>query len=380
MTTTETRKFEAEVAQVLHLVTHSLYSHKEIFLRELISNASDACDKLRFEAIANPDLLAGEGELRIDVEWDKDARTVTIRDNGIGMARDEVVANIGSIASSGTRRFLESLDGEKKADARLIGQFGVGFYSGFVVADKVTVLTRRAGSAPEEGVKWESDGRGEYSLEAATLPERGTAVVLHLKEGEEEFLEDWKLRSLVRKYSDHVAFPIRMPKADMGGDEEDKAADQAPEWETVNDASALWTKSKSEISDEDYQNFYKSLGHDFNDAAAWSHNRVEGSQSFTTLLYLPSQPPFDLMMGGRDERKGLKLYIKRVFVMDAAEELLPNYLRFVRGVVDSDDLPLNVSREILQQNRQLDRIRGACVKRVLDLIEKIGRASCRERV
>ena len=373
MTTTETRKFEAEVAQVLHLVTHSLYSHKEIFLRELVSNASDACDKLRFEAIANPDLLAGEGELRIDVEWDKDARTVTIRDNGIGMARDEVVANIGSIASSGTRRFLESLDGEKKADARLIGQFGVGFYSGFVVADKVTVLTRRAGSAPEEGVKWESDGRGEYSLEAATLPERGTAVVLHLKEGEEEFLEDWKLRSLVRKYSDHVAFPIRMPKADMGGDDGDKAADQAPEWETVNDASALWTKSKSEISDEDYQNFYKSLGHDFNDAAAWSHNRVEGSQSFTTLLYLPSQPPFDLMMGGRDERKGLKLYIKRVFVMDAAEELLPNYLRFVRGVVDSDDLPLNVSREILQQNRQLDRIRGACVKRVLDLIEKLSR-------
>ncbi|MEN1925269.1 molecular chaperone HtpG [Luteimonas sp. MJ293] len=371
--TTETRKFEAEVAQVLHLVTHSLYSHKEIFLRELISNASDACDKLRFEAIANPDLLAGEGELRIDVDWDKDARTITIRDNGIGMTRDEVVANIGSIASSGTRRFLEALDGEKKADARLIGQFGVGFYSGFVVADKVTVLTRRAGSDAAEGVKWESDGRGEYSLEAATVPERGTAVVLHLKEGEDEFLEDWKLRSLVRKYSDHVAFPIRMPKADMGGDDEDKAADQAPEWETVNDASALWTKPKSEISDEDYQNFYKSLGHDFNDAAAWSHNRVEGSQSFTTLLYLPSQPPFDLMMGGRDERKGLKLYIKRVFVMDAAEELLPNYLRFVRGVVDSDDLPLNVSREILQHNRQLDRIKGACVKRVLDLIEKLSR-------
>ena len=371
--TTETRKFEAEVAQVLHLVTHSLYSHKEIFLRELISNASDACDKLRFEAIANPDLLAGEGELRIDVDWDKDARTITIRDNGIGMTRDEVVANIGSIASSGPRRFLEALDGEKKADARLIGQFGVGFYSGFVVADKVTVLTRRAGSDAAEGVKWESDGRGEYSLEAATVPERGTAVVLHLKEGEDEFLEDWKLRSLVRKYSDHVAFPIRMPKADMGGDDEDKAADQAPEWETVNDASALWTKPKSEISDEDYQNFYKSLGHDFNDAAAWSHNRVEGSQSFTTLLYLPSQPPFDLMMGGRDERKGLKLYIKRVFVMDAAEELLPNYLRFVRGVVDSDDLPLNVSREILQHNRQLDRIKGACVKRVLDLIEKLSR-------
>ena len=372
-TATETRKFEAEVSQVLHLVTHSLYSHKEIFLRELVSNASDACDKLRFEAIASPDLLDGEGELRIDVQWDKDARTITVRDNGIGMGRDEVVANIGSIASSGTRRFLEAMSGEQKADARLIGQFGVGFYSAFVVADRVTVYTRQAGAAPEEGVKWESDGRGEYTLEDATLPERGTAVVLHLKEGEDEFLEDWKLRSLVRKYSDHVAFPIRMPKA-AGTDESDEAkSDAAPEWETVNDASALWTKPKSEISDEDYQAFYKALGHDFNDAAAWSHNRVEGSQSFTTLLYLPAQPPFDLMMGGRDERKGLKLYIKRVFIMDAAEELLPNYLRFVRGVVDSDDLPLNVSREILQQNRQLDRIRGACVKRVLDLIEKLSR-------
>ena len=373
MTTTETRKFEAEVAQVLHLVTHSLYSHKEIFLRELVSNASDACDKLRFEAIASPDLLDGEGELRIDVQWDKDARTITVRDNGIGMGRDEVVANIGSIASSGTRRFLEAMSGEQKADARLIGQFGVGFYSAFVVADRVTVYTRQAGAAPEEGVKWESDGRGEYTLEDATLPERGTAVVLHLKEGEDEFLEDWKLRSLVRKYSDHVAFPIRMPKA-AGTDESDEAkTDAAPEWETVNDASALWTKPKNEISDEDYQAFYKALGHDFNDAAAWTHNRVEGSQSFTTLLYLPAQPPFDLMMGGRDERKGLKLYIKRVFIMDAAEELLPNYLRFVRGVVDSDDLPLNVSREILQHNRQLERIKGACVKRVLDLIEKLSR-------
>ena len=373
MTTTETRKFEAEVAQVLHLVTHSLYSHKEIFLRELVSNASDACDKLRFEAIASPDLLDGEGELRIDVQWDKDARTITVRDNGIGMGRDEVVANIGSIASSGTRRFLEAMSGEQKADARLIGQFGVGFYSAFVVADRVTVYTRQAGAAPEEGVKWESDGRGEYTLEDATLPERGTAVVLHLKEGEDEFLEDWKLRSLVRKYSDHVAFPIRMPKA-AGTDESDEAkSDAAPEWETVNDASALWTKPKNEISDEDYQAFYKALGHDFNDAAAWTHNRVEGNQSFTTLLYLPSQPPFDLMMGGRDERKGLKLYIKRVFIMDAAEELLPNYLRFVRGVVDSDDLPLNVSREILQHNRQLERIKGACVKRVLDLIEKLSR-------
>jgi molecular chaperone HtpG len=373
-TTTETRKFEAEVAQVLHLVTHSLYSHKEIFLRELISNASDACDKLRFESIASPDLLAGEAELRIDVGWDRDARTITIRDTGIGMTRDEVVANIGSIASSGTRRFLEALGSEQKADARLIGQFGVGFYSAFVVADRVTVLTRRAGEPAEAGVRWESDGRGEYTLEPATLEARGTTVVLHLKEGEDEFLDGWKLRSLVRKYSDHVAFPIRMPKeAPPAGEEDEAKADAAPEWETANDASALWTRPKSEIKDEEYQGFYKSLGHDFNDAAAWSHNRVEGSQSFTTLLYIPSQPPFDLMMGGRDERKGLKLYIKRVFIMDAAEELLPNYLRFVRGVVDADDLPLNVSREILQHNRQLERIRGACVKRVLDLIEKLSR-------
>ena len=361
----ETRKFEAEVAQVLHLVTHSLYSHKEIFLRELISNASDACDKLRFESIAHPDLLSGDGELQIDVSWDPQARTVTVRDNGIGMGRDEVVANIGTIASSGTRRFLEAMSAEQKTDARLIGQFGVGFYSSFVVADRVTVLSRRADLPASEGVKWESDGKGEYSLAQVDLPERGTAVILHLKADEDEFLKGWELRSLIRKYSDHVAFPIRCPKEEDGK--------PTGEWETVNDASALWTKPRNEISDEDYQSFYKSLGHDFNDALAWTHNRVEGSQSFTTLLYIPEQPPFDLMMGGRDERKGLKLYIKRVFIMDAAEELLPNYLRFVRGVVDADDLPLNVSREILQHNRQLERIRAACVKRVLDLLEKLSR-------
>ncbi|MDI3261316.1 MAG: molecular chaperone HtpG [Fulvimonas sp.] len=361
----ESRKFEAEVTQVLRLVTHSLYSHKEIFLRELISNASDACDKLRFEAIGRPELLAGEGELHIDVSYDKDARTITVRDNGIGMSREEVIANLGTIASSGTRRFLESLSAEQKADARLIGQFGVGFYSAFVVADKVTVLTRRADLDPAEGVKWESDGEGEYALASVELPARGTAVVLHLKPDEDEFLSGWKLRELIRKYSDHVAFPIRMPKEVDG-----KPTD---EWETVNDASALWTKPKSEISEEDYKSFYKSLGHDFNDPLAWTHNRVEGSQSFTTLLYIPAQPPFDLMLGGRDERKGLKLYIKRVFIMDAAEELLPNYLRFVRGVVDADDLPLNVSREILQQNRQLERIKAACVKRVLDLLEKLAK-------
>ena len=363
--TTETRKFEAEVAQVLHLVTHSLYSHKEIFLRELISNASDACDKLRFESIAQPQLLAGDAELRIDVSWDPDARTVTVRDNGVGMSLDEVVANIGTIASSGTRRFLEAMSAEQKTDARLIGQFGVGFYSAFVVADRVTVRTRRAGAPAGEGVQWESDGKGEYSLERLELAERGTTVVLHLKADEDEFLQPWTLKSLITRYSDHVAFPIRMPTEQDGKPGED--------WETINAASALWTKPKSEISDEDYQSFYKSLGHDFNDALAWTHNRVEGSQSFTTLLYLPAQPPFELMMGGRDERKGLKLYIKRVFIMDAAEELLPNYLRFVRGVVDADDLPLNVSREILQQNRQLERIKSACVKRVLDLLEKLAR-------
>ena len=363
--TTETRKFEAEVAQVLHLVTHSLYSHKEIFLRELISNASDACDKLRFESIAHPELATLGSELHIDVSWDPDARTVTISDNGIGMTRDEVIANIGTIASSGTRRFLEAMSGEQKADARLIGQFGVGFYSAFVVADKVTVRSRHAGAAASEGVQWESDGKGEYSLEQVSLPESGTSVVLHLKADEDEFLKRWQLRSLITKYSDHVAFPIRMPV-----EKDNKPSD---EWETINAASALWTKPKSDISDDDYKSFYKSLGHDFNEPLAWTHNRVEGSQSFTTLLYLPSQPPFDLMMGGRDERKGLKLYIKRVFIMDAAEELLPNYLRFVRGVVDADDLPLNVSREILQHNRQLERIKAACVKRVLDLIEKLAR-------
>ena len=365
-TQTETRPFEAEVAQVLRLVTHSLYSHKEIFLRELVSNASDACDKLRFEAIGKPELLDGDGELHIDVEYDKDAKTITVRDNGIGMSRDEVVANLGSIASSGTRRFLESLSGEQQADARLIGQFGVGFYSAFVVADKVTVLSRRAGADAKDGVRWESDGQGEYSLAAEDIAARGTSVILHLKEDETEFLDNWKLRDLIRKYSDHVAFPIRMKKVKDG-----KPTD---EWETVNDASALWARPKSEITDDEYKAFYKSLGHDFHDPLAWAHNRVEGgSQRFTTLLYIPAQPPFDLLMGGRDERKGVKLYIKRVFIMDAAEELLPNYLRFVRGVVDADDLPLNVSREILQHNRQIERIKGSCVKRVLDLIEKLAK-------
>ncbi|HKE47680.1 MAG TPA: molecular chaperone HtpG [Rhodanobacteraceae bacterium] len=361
----ETRAFEAEVAEVLHLVTHSLYSHKEIFLRELISNASDACDKLRFAALSDPALTADDAELRIDITFDKDAKTLTVRDNGIGMTREEVVENIGTIARSGTRRFLDSLSGDARKDTQLIGQFGVGFYSAFIVADRVTLTTRKAGAPTDAGVRWASAGTGEYTLEGVDVPLRGTAVTLHLKDDEAEFLDAWKLRDLVARYSDHVAFPIRLPKQKDG-----KPTD---EFETVNHASALWTRPKSELQDEDYQSFYKSITHDFGDALAWTHNRVEGSQSYTLLLYVPEKPPFDAMFSGRDERKGLKLYIRRVFIMDASEQLLPAYLRFVRGVVDSDDLPLNVSREILQENRLLAQIRSACVKRVLDLLERVAK-------
>ena len=363
--TPETRTFEAEVAEVLHLVTHSLYSHKEIFLRELISNASDACDKLRFAALSEPALTAEDSELRIEITADKDARTLTLRDNGIGMTREEVVENIGTIARSGTKRFLESLSGDARKDTQLIGQFGVGFYSAFIVADRVTLVTRKAGAAAGEGVRWESAGTGEYTLETVEAPARGTSVTLHLKDDESEFLDAWKLRDLIARYSDHVAFPIRMPKQKDG-----KPTD---EWEAVNHASALWTRPKGELKDEDYQSFYKSITHDFNDALAWTHNRVEGAQSYTLLLFVPEKPPFDALFSGRDERKGLKLYIRRVFIMDASEQLLPAYLRFVKGVVDSDDLPLNVSREILQENRLLQQIRGACVKRVLDLLEKLAK-------
>jgi len=362
MTTTapETRRFEAEVAQVLHLVTHSLYSHKEIFLRELISNASDACDKLRFAAIAEPTLLADDPELRIELSYDKDARTLTIRDNGIGMTRDEVVENIGTIARSGTRKFLETLSGDARKDTQLIGQFGVGFYSAFIVADNVTLTTRKAGGT--QGVRWESTGTGEYTLAEVEDARRGTEVVLHLKADESEFLGGWKLRELVAKYSDHIGFPIRMPK-----EEEEGKGD----WETVNHASALWTRPKSELKDDEYQAFYKHISHDFNDPLAWTHNRVEGNQSWTSLLYLPERAPFDAMWTGRDDRKGLRLYIRRVFIMDASEHLLPAYLRFARGVVDSDDLPLNVSREILQENRMVRQIRTGVVKRVLDLLDKL---------
>jgi molecular chaperone HtpG len=359
-TAAETRRFEAEVAQVLHLVTHSLYSHKEIFLRELISNASDACDKLRFEALAKPELSSADAELRIEIEFDKDARTLTVRDNGIGMSRAEVIENIGTIARSGTRRFLESLSGDARKDTQLIGQFGVGFYSAFIVAESVTLTTRRADAAPDQAVRWESSGTGEYSLAEVTEARRGTSVTLKLKPDESEFLEPYRLRGLITRYSDHVAFPIRMPSEKPG---------EAPE--TVNHASALWARPKSELTDADYQGFYKHVSHDFDDALAWSHNRVEGSQSYTVLLYLPAKAPWDALFSGRDERKGLKLYVRRVFIMDAAEQLLPAYLRFVRGVVDSDDLPLNVSRELLQENRLVAQIRAACVKRTLDLLEKL---------
>lgn len=367
---TQTRRFEAEVEQVLKLVTHSLYSHKEIFLRELISNASDACDKLRFEALAKPELAAGDADFRVEISLDEQARTITIRDNGIGMSQDEVVANIGTIASSGTRKFLESLSGDARKDTQLIGQFGVGFYSAFVVADKVTLISRRADLPAEQAVRWESAGTGEYQLSTTTEAARGTAVILHLKPEEDEFLKPWRIRSLVGKYSDHVAFPIRMLKEKHG---EDENADATPstEWETINHASALWMRPKSELKDEDYQGFYKHIAHAYDEALAWTHNRVEGNQSYTSLIYLPTQAPFDLAFSGRDERKGLKLYIRRVFIMDASEQLLPAYLRFVRGVVDSDDLPLNVSREILQENRMVQQIRSGLVKRSLDLLDKL---------
>lgn len=360
--TTETRKFEAEVAQVLHLVTHSLYSNKDVFLRELVSNASDACDKLRFQALSDPGTYGAAAELAITLGWDKEARTLTVRDTGIGMSREELIDHLGTVARSGTRKFLEALSEAQKADAALIGQFGVGFYSAFVVADRVTVTTRRAGD--EAAWRWSSDGAGEYTIEAAEgFDGHGTAVTLHLKDGEDEYLEPWKLRSLVHKYSEHIGFPIRMPKAGEDGK-------PGEEVETVNQASALWTRNKAELSDEDYQQFYRHVSHDFGNALAWTHNRVEGNQNFTSLLYIPEHAPFDFA-GNRDERKGLKLYVKRVFIMDAAEQMLPNYLRFVRGVVDSDDLPLNVSREILQHNRQVERIKGALTKRTLDLLERL---------
>lgn len=361
----QTMGFQAEVKQLLHLMIHSLYSNKEIFLRELVSNASDACDKLRFESIDQPRFLEGDPDLRIRVDFDKDARTITISDNGIGMSRDEAIANLGTIARSGTKEFFSQLTGDKQKDAQLIGQFGVGFYSSFIVADKVTVNTLRAGLPSSEAVTWVSDGQGEFTLSTSSKTTRGTEVTLHLREGEDDFLSGWKLREILRRYSDHISLPVQMRKEEW--DEKASAMVKKDEWESVNQANALWTRSKSDITDEQYREFYKHVSHDYDDPLAWTHNRVEGRSEYTQLLYIPKHAPFDLW--DRDARRGVKLYVKRVFIMDDAEQLLPSYLRFVRGVIDSADLPLNVSREILQESRDVRAIREGSAKRVLGMLE-----------
>src|SRR5438067_2939142 len=363
----ETLGFQAEVKQLLHLMVHSLYGNKEIFLRELVSNASDACDKLRFEALADTALWESDPDLKIRVAYDKAARTLSVSDNGVGMSRDEVISNIGTIAKSGTREFFQSLTGDQAKDAHLIGQFGVGFYSSFIVADKVTLLTRCAGLPADQGVRWESDGGGEFTVEAAEKEGRGTDVVLHLREGEDELLSDWKLKEIIRKYSDHVAIPIVMKKVKWDKERsEEKATDED---ETINQASALWARPKPEITEDQYREFYKHVAHDPEAPLAWSHNRVEGRQEYVQLLYIPARAPFDLCV--RHERKGLELYVRRVFIMDDAEQLLPAYLRFVRGVIDSADLPLNVSREILQESRDVKAIREGSSKRILGLLEDL---------
>ena len=366
-TSAETLGFQAEVKQLLHLMIHSLYSNKEIFLRELVSNASDACDKLRFEAIDQPDLLEGDGELRIRVEYDAALRTITISDNGIGLSREEAITHLGTIARSGTKEFFSKLTGDKQKDANLIGQFGVGFYSSFIIADKVSVLSRRAGLDATESVLWESDGQGEFSVTPVEKADRGTSVTLHLREGEDEFLSGWKLREVLRRYSDHISLPIQMLKEEWDSEKSEQV--KSNEWETVNQANALWTRSKSDITDEQYQEFYKHIAHDYDDPLAWTHNRVEGRSEYTQLLFVPKHAPMDLW--DRDGRRGVKLYVKRVFIMDDAEQLLPSYLRFVRGVIDSADLPLNVSREILQESRDVRVIREGSTKRVLSLLEDL---------
>ena len=363
----ETMSFQAEVKQLLHLMIHSLYSNKEIFLREMVSNASDAADKLRFEAIADNALYEGDSELRIRMAFDPQARTLSIDDNGIGMSREEVIANLGTIARSGTREFVSQLSGDQQKDSALIGQFGVGFYSGFIVADNIVVETRRAGLSAAEGVRWESRGDGEFKVETIERARRGTTITLHLREGEDELLSSWKLKSIIQKYSDHVALPILMQKEEW--DQEKNAMVKRDEDETVNQASALWTRPKSEITDEQYQQFYQHLAHDHENPLAWTHNRVEGRSEYTQLLYVPARAPFD--MWDRQQRGGLKLYVKRVFIMDDAEQLLPAYLRFTKGVVDSADLPLNVSREILQQSRDVKAIREGVSKRVLSMLEDL---------
>ena len=365
-----TMGFEAEVKQLLHLMIHSLYSNKEIFLRELISNASDAADRLRFEALSDDALFEGDAALKIRIEFDKAARTLTVTDNGIGMTRDEVRENIGTIARSGTKQFFESLTGDQTKDSQLIGQFGVGFYSSFIVADKVVLETRKAGTTSEHGVRWESAGEGDFTLENIDRPQRGTRVTLHLREGEDDFLDGWKLRSIIRKFSDHISMPIEMKKEHYG---EPKEGEEKPaeEWETVNSASALWAKNRDDISDEQYQEFYKHVSHDFEAPLARIHSRVEGSNEYTLLLYLPSHAPFDLW--DRESKHGVRLYVRKVFIMEDSDKLMPRYLRFVRGVIDSDSLPLNVSREILQENALLDKIRSGAVKKVLGLLEDLAK-------
>ena len=363
----QTLSFQAEVKQILHLVTHSLYSNKEIFLREMISNASDACDKLRFEALNNAALYEDQPNLEVRISFDPEAKTITISDNGIGLSSAEAVANLGTIAKSGTREFMSALEGDQKKDAQLIGQFGVGFYSGFIVADRLTVESRRAGLAPEEGVRWSSEGTGEFEVETITRPQRGTSVTLHLREGEEEFLNGWKLRSIASKYSDHISLPILMQKEEW--DSEAKKQVTKDEWSPVNKAAALWTRSKSEITQEQYEEFYKQISYDQQPPLAYTHNRVEGRSEYTQLLYIPAKAPFDLW--NRDKRGGVKLYVKRVFVMDDAEALMPVYLRFVKGVIDSADLPLNVSRELLQESRDVKAIREGSTKRVLSMLEAL---------
>ncbi|QQD21788.1 molecular chaperone HtpG [Oceanospirillaceae bacterium ASx5O] len=364
----ETLGFKTEVKQLLHLMIHSLYSNKEIFLRELISNASDACDKLRFEALQNDGLYEGDSELAVHIDFDKDAGTLTIEDNGIGMNRDDVVNHLGTIAKSGTAEFLSKLSGDQKKDSQLIGQFGVGFYSAFIVADKVTVETRRAGEAADAAVRWESAGEGDFTLESIEKAKRGTRITLHLKKDDVEFADSFRLRSLIKKYSDHIAVPVFLPQ-ETSTDDADGEAKKIPE--AVNQAKALWTRSKSDISDDDYQEFYKHVSHDWNEPLLWMHNKVEGKLDYTSLLYIPAKAPFDIW--NREATRGLKLYVQRVFIMDDAEQFLPLYLRFVKGVLDSNDLSLNVSREILQQDKQVESLRSALVKRVLDSLEKLAK-------
>ena len=360
----QTMGFQTEVKQMLHLVVHSLYSNKEIFLRELISNASDALDKLRFLALANGALYENDPDLRITVEYNEKLKTITISDNGIGLTWDEAVENLGTIAKSGTKEFMSHLTGESAKDSQLIGQFGVGFYSAFIVADKVTVKSRRAGAAPEEGIVWESAGEGEFTIGQEKKAGRGSQIILHLKEGEDEFLSDWRLRNIISKYSDHISWPIVMEKTS-----EDKKKAKEVVFETVNKATALWTQQKTDITDEQYKELYKHISHDYQEPLMWSHNHVEGKHEYISLLYIPSHAPYDLWQ--QEVKHGLKLYVKRVFIMDDAAQFLPRYLRFIKGIVDAGDLPLNISREILQDNKKIESIRGACTKRVLSMLEKM---------